>query len=77
ALADAALSKLANRLIVSFVYSHDVVARLSLGSIRDLRNAASWLCEAEKEHVGEGWTAVTERAKRWKAGGGTSDDPHW
>ncbi|KAG6888627.1 hypothetical protein C0995_006871 [Termitomyces sp. Mi166 len=77
ALADAALSKLANRLIVSFVYSHDVVARLSLGSIRDLRNAASWLCEAENEHVGEGRTAVTNRAKRWKAGEGLPDDPHW
>ncbi|KAG6896859.1 hypothetical protein C0992_005606 [Termitomyces sp. T32_za158] len=77
ALADAALSKLANRLIVSFVYSHDVVARLSLGSIRDLRNAASWLCEAENEHVGEGWTAVTNRAKLWKAGEGSLDDRHW
>ncbi|KAG6915469.1 hypothetical protein DXG01_011336 [Tephrocybe rancida] len=77
ALTDAALSRLANRLIVSFVYSHDVVSRLSLGSIRDLRNAASWLCEAETEHVGEGWTAVTNRAKRWKAGGGSPDDPQW
>ncbi|KAG5341022.1 hypothetical protein C0989_012226 [Termitomyces sp. Mn162] len=77
ALADAALSKLANRLIISFVYSHDVVARLSLGSIRDLRNAASWLCEAENKHVGEGWTALTNRAKWWKAGSGSPDDPHW
>ncbi|KAG6830952.1 hypothetical protein H0H92_013663 [Tricholoma furcatifolium] len=77
ALADAALSKLANRLIVSFVYSHDIVSRLSLGSIRDLKNAASWLCEAESEHVGEGWTAVTTRAERWKAGRGLADDPQW
>ncbi|KAF8628163.1 hypothetical protein AX17_006033 [Amanita inopinata Kibby_2008] len=46
-LTDPNLSKLGDRLIVSFVYSHDVVARLSLGSVRDLRNAAMWLCEAE------------------------------
>jgi len=77
ALVDPALSKLADRLIVSFVYSHDVVSRLSLGSVRDLRNAASWLCEAESRHVGEGWTAVTTRAKQWKAGAGKLDDPHW
>ncbi|KAG6864389.1 hypothetical protein C0991_009994, partial [Blastosporella zonata] len=77
ALTDVALSRLANRLIVSFVYSHDVVSRLSLGSIRDLRNAASWLCEAEKEHEGEGWTAVTSRAERWQAGRGSPDDPQW
>jgi len=26
---------------------------------------------------GAGYTAVTSRAKRWKAGTGTADDPHW
>ncbi|KAG5639349.1 hypothetical protein H0H81_004070 [Sphagnurus paluster] len=77
ALTDAALSKLADRLIVSFVYSHDVVSRLSLGSVRDLKNAALWLCEAERNHVGEGWTAVTARAKQWKAGAGLPEDPDW
>ncbi|KAF8075891.1 hypothetical protein FPV67DRAFT_1469670 [Lyophyllum atratum] len=77
ALTDAALSKLADRLIVSFVYSHDVVSRLSLGSVRDLKNAASWLCEAESKHDGEGWAGVTTRAKQWKAGAGSLEDPHW
>ncbi|KAF5372043.1 hypothetical protein D9615_008070 [Tricholomella constricta] len=77
ALTDAALSKLADRLIVSFVYSHDVVSRLSLGSVRDLKNAATWLCEAENKHAGEGWAAVTSRAEKWKAGAGSPDDPHW
>lgn len=78
ALTDAALSKLANRLIVSFVYSHDVVSRLSLGSVRDLKNAALWLCDAEgSKKPGEGWTAVTARAKRWKGGAGSPDDPDW
>jgi sn1-specific diacylglycerol lipase len=52
-LTDASLSKLANRLVVSFVYSHDVITRLSLGSVKDLRNAAMWLCEAEATNNGE------------------------
>lgn len=78
ALTDAALSKLANRLIVSFVYSHDVVSRLSLGSVRDLKNAALWLCDAEgSKNPGEGWGAVTARAKQWKRGAGSPDDPDW
>ncbi|KAF9458009.1 hypothetical protein BDZ94DRAFT_1227039 [Collybia nuda] len=78
ALTDAALSKLADRLIVSFVYSHDVVSRLSLGSVRDLKNAALWLCDAENsKKPGEGWAAVTMRAKRWKGGMGSPDDPDW
>ncbi|KAF9268403.1 alpha/beta-hydrolase [Marasmius fiardii PR-910] len=82
ALTDAALSKLANNLIVSFVYSHDVVSRLSLGAIRDLRNAAVWLCDANEEGVdqgngGSGYVAVTSRASRWKAGSGSSEDPEW
>lgn len=78
ALTDATLSKLADPLVTSFVYSHDVVSRLSLGSIRDLRNAALWLCDAESNgKAGEGWAAVTSRAKRWKAGAGSNDDPDW
>ena len=76
ALADAALSTLAANLVTSFVYSHDVVSRLSLGSVRDLKNAALWLCEAEHEG-GEGWGAVTTRAKRWTAGVGEMEDPRW
>lgn len=81
ALTDAALGKLASNLIVSFVYSHDVIARLSLGSVRDLRNAAAWLCEAERRKkedvIREGYTAVTDRARRWKDGFGSTDDPKW
>ena len=72
ALTDAALSRLTNKLIVSIVYSHDVVSRLSLGSIRDLKNAAMWLCEANEAGDGrEGWSAITAHAKRWK------DDMNW
>ncbi|KAI0786513.1 hypothetical protein C8Q75DRAFT_808486 [Abortiporus biennis] len=61
-------------LITSFVYSHDVVSRLSLGSIRDLTRVASWLCEAEREGKGEGYTGVTKRALKMKAGLQGGDD---
>ncbi|KAF8351089.1 hypothetical protein F5887DRAFT_1125059 [Amanita rubescens] len=79
-ITDASLSKLANRLVVSFAYSHDVVTRLSLGSVRDLRNAAMWLCEAEATNNGgdgEGWSAITRRARAWKSTGGNRQDMDW
>ncbi|KAJ7590581.1 hypothetical protein C8J56DRAFT_824267 [Mycena floridula] len=75
------LSKLASPLIVSFVYSHDVVSRISLGSIRDLRNAALWLCEEESKkghnQHGAGYATVTQRAKKWKNGQGRIEDEEW
>ena len=78
ALADAALSRLTNKLIVSIVYSHDFVSRLSLGSIRDLKNAAMWLCEANEAGDGrEGWSAIIAHAKRWKEESGSKDDMNW
>lgn len=78
ALTDAALSRLTNKLIVSIVYSHDVVSRLSLGSIRDLKNAAMWLCEANEAGDGrEGWSAIIAHAKRWKEESGSKDDMNW
>ncbi|EIN10153.1 alpha/beta-hydrolase [Punctularia strigosozonata HHB-11173 SS5] len=46
-LTDEALTVLAADMVTSFVYSHDVVSRLSLGSICDIRNAAMWLCDAQ------------------------------
>lgn len=68
-LTSPALGKIAAKsgLIVSFVYSTDIVSRLSLGSVRDLTRCAAWLCKAEDEH-GEGYSKVTKRALRWKAG---------
>lgn len=78
ALVDAALSRLTNKLIVSIVYSHDVVSRLSLGSIRDLKNAAMWLCEAnEAGDSRQGWSAIIAHAKRWKEESGSKDDMDW
>ena len=78
-LVSARLSRLAgmNNLITSFVYSHDIVSRLSLGSVRDLRRAASWLCEAEKEQRGDGYGGVTARALKGKTGFGNDDDEEW
>ncbi|EGO27137.1 hypothetical protein SERLADRAFT_413658 [Serpula lacrymans var. lacrymans S7.9] len=75
---DAALSRLAKKLVTSFVYSDDVVSRLSLGSVRDIRNAALSLCDANERTGGtEGYTVVTRAARRWKAGLGSPDDPKW
>ncbi|PVF95748.1 hypothetical protein CPB86DRAFT_787758 [Serendipita vermifera] len=45
----AELSRLSNPMITSFVYSHDVVSRLSLGSIRDLSRACWWLSDGKGE----------------------------
>lgn len=75
-LTDAALSHLASNLVVSFVYSDDVVSRLSLGSVRDIRNAALLLCDAN-ERGEEGYSVVTQRAKAWKSENNSSENFHW
>jgi hypothetical protein len=65
-------------MIVSFVYSHDVISRLSLGSVRDIKNAAMWLCEANERTDGEeGYASVTQRARAWTDGRGSNEDPDW
>lgn len=76
-------------LVTSFVYSHDVVSRLSLGSVRDLKSAAMWLCEEErrasldtKQSGSEGgdiagYSNVTARARRWKNGEVQDGDEDW
>ncbi|KAF7969412.1 hypothetical protein HWV62_27411 [Athelia sp. TMB] len=71
-LVDPALGALASNMITSLVYSHDVVSRLSLGSIRDIRNASMWLCAANDEEGGS--ASVTQKASAWKAGQGTDAD---
>lgn len=70
------LCRLSSELITSFVYSHDVVSRLSLGAIRDLKNAALWLCEGSGDK-GEGYRDVIRRAKRWSDGKGKEGDMEW
>ncbi|KIJ70631.1 hypothetical protein HYDPIDRAFT_105377 [Hydnomerulius pinastri MD-312] len=76
-LTDASLSQLASKLIVSFVYSDDIVSRLSLGSVRDIRNAALWLCDANQQGGGEGYSVVTHRTRQWKGGKGSPEDLQW
>lgn len=77
-LTDAGLSRLASKMVTSFICSDDIVSRLSLGSVRDIRNAALWLCDANERNGGtEGHSVITNRIRRWKAGDGSSDDLHW
>ncbi|KAG8892341.1 hypothetical protein FRC00_012231 [Tulasnella sp. 408] len=51
------LSRVASTFITSFIWSHDIVSRLSLGGVRDLKAVTSWLLHGEKfgpdhqEHV--------------------------
>lgn len=69
---------MASKLVTSFVCSDDIVSRLSLGSVRDIRNAALWLCDANERNGGtEGYSVITNRIRRWKAGDGSPDDPPW
>jgi len=74
---DPRLCELSKNLITSFVYSHDLVSRLSLGTMRDVSRAAVWLCKAEAEGRPEGYSGVTRRALRHKMGFGSRDDPIW
>ena len=69
----------ASGLIVSFVYGHDIVARLSLGSVRDLTRGAAWLCAAENREGDkeEGYSSVTKKAFKWKVGRGEEGDEQW
>lgn len=74
ALTDANLGRFADKLIVSVVYSHDAVPRLSLGSVRNKINAVVWLCEAEGK--GEGWSTVINRSQRWLSSD-NQEDMNW
>ncbi|KAL7281997.1 hypothetical protein ACG7TL_003464 [Trametes sanguinea] len=69
----------ASGLITSFVYGHDIVSRLSLGSVRDLTRAAVWLCAAENREGDktDGYSAVTKKALKWKMGRGAEGDEQW
>ncbi|RPD62136.1 alpha/beta-hydrolase [Lentinus tigrinus ALCF2SS1-7] len=69
----------ASGLIVSFVYGHDIVSRLSLGSVRDLTRGAAWLCAAEHRDGDkeEGYSSVTKKALKHKMGRGEEGDEEW
>jgi sn1-specific diacylglycerol lipase len=76
-IADAELCKLSSSLIHSFVYSKDIVSRLSLGSVRDMTLAASWLCEADEKGNGEGYAGIARRALMTKAGYADPGNADW
>ncbi|QRV72315.1 Lipase (class 3) [Ceratobasidium sp. AG-Ba] len=66
------LSKLAKSIVTSFVYSHDIVSTLSLGSVRDMQRAAAWLCAGTgEESVGNVLSKATRR--RFGRGGEEED----
>ncbi|KAI0751660.1 alpha/beta-hydrolase [Daedaleopsis nitida] len=69
----------ASGLIVSFVYGHDIVARLSLGSVRDLTRGSVWLCAAENSGGNKeaGYSSVTKKALKAKMGRGEDGDEEW
>ncbi|CAE6474763.1 unnamed protein product [Rhizoctonia solani] len=59
------LSKLAKSMVTSFIYSHDIVSTLSLGSVRDMQRAAAWLCVGSGE---ESCSSVLSKATRRRFG---------
>ncbi|EJF63129.1 alpha/beta-hydrolase [Dichomitus squalens] len=69
----------ASGLITSFVNGHDIVSRLSLGSVRDLTRGAVWLCAAENRDgdKADGYSSVTKKALKWKMGRGEEGDEEW
>ncbi|KZP29574.1 hypothetical protein FIBSPDRAFT_684896, partial [Athelia psychrophila] len=70
-----ALGALASNMVTSLVYSHNIVSRLSLGSIRDICEASMWLCAADGEENVGGLVSITQKASEWKVGCGDEGDP--
>ncbi|KAI3477034.1 hypothetical protein L1887_61331 [Cichorium endivia] len=66
----AALGKKVSSIITSFTYSYDLVCRLSLGSIQDIRNGSAWLCYQDKMAAhGDGtMNALMKRAFEYQSG---------
>ena len=57
-------------IITSFTYSYDLVCRLSLGSIQDIRNCSAWLCyqDAQERHGQGSMNALMKRAFEYQSG---------
>lgn len=64
------LGRSVGSIITSFTYSYDLVCRLSLGSIQDIRNCSAWLCYQDKEaHHGDGtMNALMKQAFEYQSG---------
>lgn len=68
-ITSASLSALARPLITSLELSYDLVSRLSLGSIRDLRSVSDWLSHAMSGADKGGVDGLIGRMARFKLGG--------
>ncbi|GAA96787.1 uncharacterized protein L969DRAFT_26474 [Mixia osmundae IAM 14324] len=62
------LGKRCKKLVHSIVYSYDLVPRLSLGHIRDIRTAAAWLIYAGRENAQEGPSSIISRVLAYRNG---------
>ena len=84
-VATEALAQKVSTLVTSHVFSYDLVSRLSLGAIQDIRNACAWLCyedtEASRRQPGSDsahdnrlkMTSLMRRAFEYQAGRLESD----
>ncbi|SJX61812.1 uncharacterized protein SRS1_12796 [Sporisorium reilianum f. sp. reilianum] len=65
-----ALGRSVASIITSYTYSYDLVCRLSLGSIQDIRNCCAWLCYQDKEaaHGSGTMNALMKRAFEYTSG---------
>lgn len=66
----ASLGRKVDSIITSYTYSYDLVCRLSLGSIQDIRNCIAWLCYQDKEanHGNGTMNALMKRAFDYTSG---------
>lgn len=64
------LARKVSSIITSFTYSYDLVCRLSLGSIQDIRNCSAWLCYQDKVagHTEGSMNALMKRAFEYQSG---------
>ncbi|PWN47884.1 hypothetical protein IE53DRAFT_371080 [Violaceomyces palustris] len=60
------LSKSCRELITSYTHSYDLVCRLSLGAVRDLRNAVAWLCYEDSEGAKRVGSSAAQNIKMTK-----------
>ncbi|EST07682.1 Lipase, class 3 [Kalmanozyma brasiliensis GHG001] len=64
------LGRKVGSIITSYTYSFDLVCRLSLGSIQDIRNCSAWLCYEDKQaaHGDRTMNALMKRAFEYQSG---------
>lgn len=65
-----ALGRKVSSIITSYTFSYDLVCRLSLGSIQDIRNGCAWLCYQDQEahHGANTMNALMKRAFEFTSG---------